>query len=68
MHMPTPLHVADPHEVPGLTMCQPEGADQCCASAARSSRRFRILEELLQSVETSVNVLDVVGCIVLLRQ
>lgn len=34
LHMPTPLHVADPHEVPGLTMCQPEGADQCCASTA----------------------------------
>ena len=37
MHMPTPLHVADPHEVPGLTMCQPEDADQCCASTALSA-------------------------------
>jgi hypothetical protein len=38
------------------------------APLPRSARRFRSLEELLQGVETSVNVLDVVGCIVLLRQ
>ena len=61
---PFPLQ---PLRFPG-SQCASRKVRISAAPLPRSSRRFRSLEELLQGVETSVNVLDVVGCIVLLRQ